>query len=375
MRLLELHIRQFRNLERISIEPPEGPVLFWGDNAQGKTNLLEAIYYLSAGRSFRTRNERECLAWDAPPDDPAVVRGTLEREGVPRELRVVLSQGEKRLFALGKPLARLAELYGQLNAVLFTPGDLELAQGGPAARRRFLDSELSQVSRPYLCALQRYAQALRQRNALLRSGRPLSDMAPDMAAYEALMAESGAEILAARRLALAELGERAAQAYARFGAGESLELRYKPFARGDSPAEQGMSDAEWFRGRLEASQAEDARLGQTRIGPHRDDFSILLDGKSAHDFASQGQQRSCALALRLAEAEWMADRTGERPILLLDDLASELDAGRRERLIEALRDAGQVFMTTTRPGDFGAGFGFAASWRVRRGELSMEREQ
>jgi len=370
MRLRELRLRFFRNLRHIDLELPAGPILIWGDNAQGKTNLLEAIYCLATGRSFRTRNDRECLAWDAPAEEPASIRGRVERRDGPREIKVVLHQGEKRLFLDGKPLARLAELLGELNAVLFTPADLQIVQGSPAARRRFLDLGLSQVSRPYLASLQTFSQALRQRNALLRARQPLPALEGELAPYEALMAAAAAEILQFRAKALEDLARRAAQAYAEFGAGERLGLAYRHFLRDDvAAADTEASMADRYRRRLEADRAEDSRQGATRTGPHRDDFILTLDGKSAQDYASQGQQRCCALALRLAEAGLMAERAGEEPILLLDDLASELDAGRRRRLLETLRSEAQVFLTTTRPGDFPREMGFAAAWTVQAGAV------
>ncbi|MCX7014027.1 MAG: DNA replication/repair protein RecF [Candidatus Sumerlaeota bacterium] len=328
MLLRELRARRFRNLREIDLRFPDGPVLFWGDNAQGKTNLLEAIYFLATGRSFRSRNDRECVAWDAPPDEAASVAGQIERADARREIRVVLYQGEKRLFLDGKPLARLAELFGELNAVLFTPADLQIIQGGPSARRRFLDLELSQISPAYLAALQRYNQALRHRNALLRGGRPLERIALDLAPYEAIMAEAAGEILRHRAAALEDLGRRAARAHAEFGAGERLEISYRHFMRNDG-ADAREDVVEKYRSRLEADRADDLRQGATRSGPHRDDFLLTLDGRSAQDFASQGQQRSCALALRIAEVGLMEARRGEAPLLLLDDVGSELDAGRR----------------------------------------------
>jgi DNA replication and repair protein RecF len=297
------------------------------------------------------------------------VTGTARRRHGERKIRLILYEGDKRLFLDGQPLDRLAELFGELNAVLFTPGDLGIVQGGPSLRRRFLDLELCQVSRPYLEALQRYTLGLRQRNALLRSGQSLDRLAPSLEAYEGPMAEAAADILAARREALDDLARRAAEAYSSFGAGEKLEIRYEHFLRQEKgePHEAGA-----FRKRLEDDRKEDLRIGSTRCGPHRDDFRISLDGHNAHDYASQGQQRSVALALRIAEVGLMAERTGDRPVLLLDDLASELDSGRRQRLLEMLHGGGQVFMTTTRPSDFPDDMGFAASWKVSQGELEKD---
>jgi len=372
MHLSHLRVRNFRNLTQSDLEPPPGPILIWGDNAQGKTNLLESIYFLAAGRSFRARQDRECVSWKTPPDQPAIIRGTAQRETSAREIKVTLYQGEKRLFLDGSPLSRLTELIGELTVVLFTPADLNIVQGGPAARRGYLDQELCQISPDYLTALQNYGRALRQRNALLRSGRALERIAAAMGPFETLMAESAVQIRSERAKALQELTQGAAQAYRSFGAGERLEISYTHFLRNENLA-TAQSDSERYREMLEASRPEDLRTGATRQGPHRDDFVITLDGKSAHQFGSQGQQRSCVLALRVAEVEWMAKRSGEKPVLMLDDLGSELDPGRRSRLLETLGGASQVFLTATHPGDFPQGLDFAATWNIQAGEIRADR--
>jgi len=354
MHLAHLNLSHFRNLRRIDLDLPEGLILFFGENAQGKTNLLEAIYFLATGRSFRTRNERECIAWEATDEEPTVMRGQVRRRDLAREIKVVLYQGAKRLFLDNANLARLAELFGEMNCVLFTPGDLQIVQGSPALRRRFMDMEISQFSRPYLFALQRYVTALRQRNALLRSDRPVEQMAADFEPYEALMAEAAVEIQSIRATVLEDLGRRAEEIYAAFGGGERMEMAYRHFLRSlhEEEDEDEKRPLEAYKWRLARDRAEDRRMGGTRLGPHRDDFVLTLDGRNAQEFGSQGQQRSCALALRIAEVGLMEERTGERPILLLDDLASELDPGRRVRLLEMLKGKGQVFLTTTRREDF-----------------------
>lgn len=368
MHLSRLELRNFRNLSRIELDLPEGLVLFWGENAQGKTNLLEAIYFLATGRSFRTRNERECIAWNAGDDNPTILRGRVERAQMTRDIRVVLYQGAKRLFLDGATLTRLAELFGEMNAVLFTPADLQIVQSAPSARRRFIDLEISQFSRPYLNALQQYAIALKQRNALLRSDRPLEQMAGEFEPYEALMADSAMEIQSIRQSVLAELAERASAIYAAFGSGETMGLVYRHCLRHLQDEEDaGLAPHEAYRWRLSQDRQEDRRMGGTRMGPHRDDFLITLDGRSAQEFGSQGQQRSCVLALRVAEVALMEARTGHRPILLLDDLASELDPGRRARLLEMLKGKGQVFLTTTRREDFPVDL--AASFEVSEGQV------
>ncbi len=367
MHCSRLSVRLFRNLRQIDLDLPEGAILFWGENAQGKTNLLETIYFLATGRSFRTRSERECIAWDANDEDPTIIRGMVARRDIQREIRVILYQGAKRLFLDGANLPRVGDLFGELTAVLFTPGDLQIVQGGPGLRRRFLDMEISQFSRPYLNALQRYAQALRQRNVLLRMDRPMQEMDAALEPYELLMAESAFVIQSMRASFLADLGQRASAIYASFGGGEAMGLIYRHFLRFLQEDEEPTLAA--YRSRLARDRLEDRRAGGTRLGPHRDDFLLTLDGRNAQEFGSQGQQRSCALSLRIAEVGLMEERTGERPILLLDDLASELDEGRRMRLLEMLRGKGQIFLTTTRREDFPSSTAMALSLEIKDGAV------
>ncbi len=253
-----------------------------------------------------------------------------------------------------------------MNAVLFTPTDLQIIQGGPALRRRFLDMEISQFSRPYLSELQRFTHALRRRNALLRSDRPIDQLAKDFESYERLIAESSMEIHRIRASVIDDLARRASEIYSLFGGGETMGMTYRHFLRlldekdGDDP----LQAIQW---RLSRDRLNDRRMGGTRLGPHRDDFLLTLNGKNAQEFGSQGQQRSCALALRIAEVALMEERTGHRPVLLLDDLASELDQGRRLRLLQMLSEKGQVFLTTTRKEDFP--MDLTAAHEVRNGEI------
>jgi DNA replication and repair protein RecF len=297
-----------------------------------------------------------------------------------------------------RPLDRLAALWGQLRAVLFTPDDLQLVKGAPGERRRYLDVALSQISSDFLFHLQRYNQALRQRNALLK--RPDMDrrqLRENLAAWESQLAEHGIPIMQARADFIAALEPRAARLYERIASGEAGESGGAP-ARDETAGEKaatpstastlstpsaaprpasstGSAEAEKlrlayvntlrlempapaeearvrFRDRLSENLEDDLRRGQTSVGPHRDDFNLYLSGKTVRDFGSQGQVRSCVLALRLAEVIEMESRTGEPPLVLLDDLASELDPLRKKRVLGLLHPQWQTFLTTTRLEDF-----------------------
>jgi DNA replication and repair protein RecF len=346
MQINELTVRDFRNLHHIEQTFDSGLNVIMGRNAQGKTNLLEAMYMLVTGRSFRTRNERELVPWDRADYVATIVRADVStRTGRDRYL-LSFNRTQKFISVNDVPIGRLGELVGRLNAVLFTPADLELVQGAPQQRRRFLDLCLSQTSRTTLQALQRYDQALRQRNMLLKVHAQRRNVAQELAPYAEELATMGALVMARRAAALAELSEAAAVFYEQIaGRNEQMELRYRPSVTAATANEVELREA--IREALARSLGEDLGRGTTGMGPHRDDFVFYLGGKDARDFASQGQQRTCVLALKLAELAMLAKTRGEPPVLFLDDLMSELDAERRERLLECLPREAQTFLTTT----------------------------
>lgn len=384
MHLESLRIDQFRCVPRFARALEPGGILIVGDNASGKTSLLEAVFYLVTGRSFRTRYDNDCVPWGSPSSSLATIQGRVRRRaGDSCRLVVALGAGVKSVRIDDKPLAQLAGLWGHLQAVLFTPDDLQLIKGAPGERRRYLDMALSQIDPKFLFHLQRYNQALRQRNALLkRSDRFTETLRDDIAPWDEQLIEHGAAVMRGRQAFLAGLEPRAARIYARIALTgdaqpssepsnaaevslspskplpEALSLRYVPSLRGVS-FENDQETRTLFRKMLHSTLEEDVRRNATTNGPHRDDFVALLSGKPARDFGSQGQVRSCVLALRLAEVQEMEARTGDSPLVLLDDVASELDPARKKRVLELLDPAWQTFMTTTRPDDFPPGVAFS----------------
>jgi DNA replication and repair protein RecF len=369
MHLENLTIYSFRCLREFESDLPPGRIVVVGDNAKGKTSLLEAVFYLVTGRSFRTRYDNDCVPWNAEPGTMAAIRGRVRRasEGDSCRLAVTIGAGVKSVRIDDQPIERLGELWGRLHAVLFTPDDLQLVKGGPGERRRYLDVGLSQISRDFLFHLQRYNQALRQRNALLKQGGAMGEdeLRSHAAPWDLQLVEHGVPIMQARQDFIVALEPRAAQLYDRIAGcegegadgGETLRLRYSSFLREDALADAAKARKQ-FHQALEKTLDDDVRRGQTETGPHRDELAVLLGGKPARDFASQGQVRSCVLALRLAEVIEMQSRTGESPLVLLDDLASELDPARKERVLSLLDPAWQTFLTTTRESDFPAGAEF-----------------
>lgn len=373
MILSRLKIHNFRNIARADIELGPGITLFWGANAQGKTTLLEAVYYLATGRSFRTRNDRECLPWNAPAGTVARVEGRVEQADACRHLAVALTDRTKYAWMDGKALARLTDLIGHLTVVLFTPADIAIVTGPPALRRRYLDGALCQVSTLYLLSLQRYTEALRQRNAMLRAKDRWTVETPERAQTDSwadLLVEHGVEVSLRRREALRTLADMAGRLYAEIAPDDGpLELAYRSASAIEVDDDREAASVR-FRQRLQEVAETEKERGQTLVGPHRDDFAITIGGRDAREYGSQGQQRSVALALRLAQVHWMAEAMGEKPILLVDDLGSELDRDRRSRLLPLFSAGAQTLATTAeRPDLLGRLIGAERVIEVRKGRL------
>lgn len=357
MRLNRVTIERFRLLEEVVLEPGPGINVIAGGNAQGKTSILEAILYCTTTRSHRTRQDRELVQHGAEG-----FRLRLEATRASRAVAIeaITWQGARRVKVQGATLSRVSDLLGQAHVVFFVPEDIEMVRGAAAARRRFLDMELSQIMPTYLHALQRYRQVLRQRNELLRTRRVDEDQ---LAAWDAPLAQHAGVIIRERRAFLEELAEGAEAAYARIAPAERLRVAYAPSAAcGESLAEL-----------LVQRRALDIRHGVTGRGPHRDEVDLFVGERPARAFGSQGQQRTAALALKLAEVELVQRRSGEYPVLMLDDVLSELDADRSRRLFDTLDDAVQCLLTTTDLTLSHAVFGErAAHFRVEAGRLAHE---
>lgn len=382
MRVRRLQLADYRNFSRLDFSLPTGPVVIVGANAEGKSNLLEAVYLLSTMRSPRADSDGELIRWQAAQVEgaPPLARLVAEVEGRSGPLRlemvIVARSGDLGSFAArsaGVPRAnkvvrvngvarRLADAVGQLNAVLFTAHDMEVIDGPPSLRRRYLDITISQVDGGYLRALQRYAKVLLQRNHLLKRVQEGSARREELAFWSQELVREGSYIIRARALTVASLGPLAAAAHAALTEGqEELALVYQPQLGG---AVDGLQAASLSRGELAAAFAQavgqwgerEIRAGVSLLGPHRDDLLFHLNGISAATFASRAQQRTIALALRLAEARYLLERRGESPVLLLDDVLSELDGRRRAAVLAAIADYEQVLVTATELDRFLADF-------------------
>ncbi len=345
----KIELNYFRNYEHLSFEPHEGINLFFGKNGSGKTNLLEAIHYCALGKSHRVSQDAPVIfAGEKSGSCSVSVRGKWGKS----EIGVRLQQGEARGKSVSidrKKVTKLSEMMGVLRCVIFSPEDLNLIKEGPSDRRRFLDMMISQISRSYFVALQQYRLAMEQRNAILRNSRALQQ-APDpmIEDFEASMADQAGVIYRERKRIISMMAERCGDIYQEICGkkDETFRVQYHSFLKKEeNPAE--------LTRMLRESRLDDQRQGLTSVGPHRDDLMLSLNTKSMKMFASQGQMRTAALALKLSQLHILTEISGESPVLLLDDVMSELDLQRRMNL---LRDIGsiQTFITFSDEGDLDA---------------------
>jgi DNA replication and repair protein RecF len=362
--LRRVSIREFRNLGRLDLRLPPDGVAVIGDNGQGKTNLLEAIYYLQLLRSMRGARDNDLTAFGAAGFHVAAdVVGAERREvsvGYERQTK------RKRVLLDGAEPAKLSEALGALPSVVVAPSDVQLVAGGPAERRRFLDVVLSLSSRRYLFALQRYRGALLRRNAALRE---LSRSGRDQKAievWEPALAEHGAVLWLERNAWVASSAPEFSRLCSAIGEAGDSRMRYVSTLAPDEPPEVQLSRA------LAAQRPNDIRRGLTHAGPHRDDLELTLGGRELRLFGSGGQQRTAAIALRMLEGATLRARFGAEPLLLLDDPFAELDARRSARILELLRDAGlgQTILAVPRSSDIPPELTRLERWRVSAGELS-----
>jgi DNA replication and repair protein RecF len=351
-----LRLRDFRNYLRLDAEFSPGCHLFLGNNAQGKTNILEAIYLLATLRSFRGVGGAQLVRHGARG---YFVGATVVGQGT-SEIKAYWSTSERKLSLNERPVRRLGDYLGVFRAVVFCMEDLALVKGTARGRRRFLDLILSQTVPGYLALLMRFAQALKSRNALLK--QPVPDEA-QLDGFSAELVAAGTAIMEARRDVSPRIAPLVRLAFRRIaGDADDLAFEYQPGVRGD------------FAVALAGSRARERALRTTIVGPHRDDIQMLVNERSAAQYASEGQKRTLAVALKLAQAEYLSGMHGTPPALLIDDVMGELDAGRRAAFVplldRAFRAGGQVFMTCTEenwPRELGREL---VRWNVRAGELA-----
>jgi len=353
--LAHLRLRDFRNYPRLDVDFSPGFHLLLGDNAQGKTNILEAIYLMATLRSFRGVGGAQMIRHG---QKGYFVGGNVVGQGE-HEIKIYWSARERKLALDSQPVKRLSDYLGALRAVVFCTEDLHLVKGTARARRRFLDLLLAQTQPGYLPLLQRYLRAVRARNALLKQ-RTTDEAALDSFSQE--LVKLGDEIIRARRELAPKFSPLARLAYRRISNdAEELRIEYQPSVKKDFAVE------------LAQSRPREQSYRSTLVGPHRDELQLLLNEKSAAQFGSEGQKRTLAMALKMAQAEYLTGIHGSPPILLIDDVMGELDVKRRSGFLplleQARRTGGQVFMTATEenwPRELGKDL---QRWEVRAGML------
>lgn len=350
MRILALRVHGVRNLEPLLLEPAPRFNVFHGDNGQGKTNLLETIYVVAALRSFRTARLADIIQFGA---EAAHIGARVERGGLERLYEVAIEPHARRVRIDGKATRPLSRYFGELNAVLFAPEDLQLPRGAPAERRRFLDRAVFHRHAAFMVLAQDHDKVLRSRNVLLRDvasgARAARVVEAQLQVYDEQLARLAADIVEVRLRYLDELRPRFVAAFETIArAGVPADLRYVGAPEiVEAPASER---AEVLHRLLAASRARDLARGATSVGPHRDDLLFAFGGRDGGAFASQGQLRALVLAWKTAELDLLTEVHGEAPILLLDDVSSELDPQRNQYLFEFLSQRpSQCFITTTHP--------------------------
>lgn len=335
MYIERLSLQNFRNYsdETFSFIPQTN--LLYGENAQGKTNALEALYLFSIGKSFRTGQDREMIRFGEEAARAELVFSDAKRR---QKIEIILRRDRKKQIKInGVVLRKLSELVGRLNVVLFCPEELGLVKEGPNIRRRFADIALSQLRPNYYHVLGLYHKVLEQRNSLLRKMKYEKNpaLAETMFVWNEKLAAYGVQIAAYRKEFLEKLEQYAKKVHYEIS-GEELSVSYRT----------KVGSKEEFLQKLSSNLAGEAEQGYTLYGPHRDDILLCINGQDAKSFASQGQQRTVVLSLKLAQADFLYEETGEYPVLLLDDIMSELDAGRRAYLAKKILNK-QVVITCT----------------------------
>ena len=334
MNIRSIELKNFRNYENLEISFDEGTNILFGDNAQGKTNILEAAYMSGTTKSHKGSRDKEMIRFG---EEEAHLKTVVARGGREYQIDMHLKKNRAKGIAIDKiPIKKASELFGILNIVFFSPEDLNIIKSGPAERRRFLDSELCQLDRIYLADLTNYNKILAQRNKLLKDMiyRPgLSDTLP---VWDMQLIETGKKIIRRRKQFVDELREIVSDIHYRISGGkEELFLKYEPNI-----------DDIFFEDELSRAKEKDKKLCQTSVGPHRDDLLFSIGDVDIRKYGSQGQQRTSALSLKLSEIELVRKSISDTPVLLLDDVLSELDSSRQNYLLNKISDT-QTIITCT----------------------------
>ncbi len=334
MVIKSLELADFRNYKELNINFDTGTNILYGDNAQGKTNILEAIYISATTKSHKGSKDKEVINFDK---EEAHIRTCLEKENVEYRVDMHLRKNKSKGIAIDKQkIKKAAELIGLLNVVFFSPEDLSIIKSGPSERRRFADMELCQLDNFYLYNLNHYNRIINQRNKLLKDLYFHPELKENLDIWDMQLVSFGSKIIERREAFAGQLCEIIKDIHSRLSGGkEELIIKYEPDV-----------SIEDFERRMKENQGKDIHSKVTGTGPHRDDFSFIVNGIDIRRFGSQGQQRTAALSLKLSEIELVKKITGDTPVLLLDDVLSELDSNRQNYLLNSIGDI-QTIITCT----------------------------
>ncbi|RSK25438.1 DNA replication/repair protein RecF [Bacillus sp. HMF5848] len=345
MYITDLQLVHYRNYEKLDITFENKVNVILGENAQGKTNVMESIYVLAMAKSHRTSSDKEIISWD---EEYAKIVGRVQKRQTSLPLEIILSKKGKKVRSNHIEQSKLSQYIGQMNVVMFAPEDLNLVKGSPQVRRRFIDMEIGQVSAVYLHALSQYQKILQQRNSLLKQMQ--INKRKDFALLDVIteqFIEMAVKIVKKRYEFLVLLQEWAQPIHKGISRGlETLEIQYKPSVDVSDKADLSKMVTEYTE-KYESIKTREIDRGVSLFGPNRDDLAFYVNGKDVQTFGSQGQQRTTALSLKLAEIELIHAEIGEYPILLLDDVLSELDDFRQSHLLDTIQGKVQTFVTTT----------------------------
>ena len=334
MIIKSIELNNFRNYEKLHIEFEEGTNILYGDNAQGKTNILEAVYLSGTTKSHKGSKDKEMIRFDC---EESHIRTIVEKNEKEYQIDMHLRNRGSKGVAINKlPIKKASELFGILNIVFFSPEDLNIIKNGPAERRRFLDLELCQLDKVYLSDLTKYNKILNQRNKLLKDIYFRPDLIETLPVWDMQLIETGRNIINRRKVFIEELNEIIGEIHSNITGGkENIFIKYEPNI-----------DDIFFEDELLKAKQKDLKLSQTTVGPHRDDMLFSIEGVDIRKYGSQGQQRTAALSLKLSEIEIVKKSIHNTPVLLLDDVLSELDSNRQNYLLNSISDI-QTIITCT----------------------------
>lgn len=339
MIIKSLKLKNYRNYDLLNLEFDECTNIFYGDNAQGKTNILESVYLTGTTKSHRGTKDRDLIKFG---QEEAHVETIVEKRGVPFKIDIHLKKNSPKGIAINKiPIKRASELFGIINIVFFSPEDLNIIKNGPSERRRFMDLELAQLDKVYLNDLSNYNRIVNQRNKLLKDMYDRKDLLETLDVWDIQLITYGNRVMERRKLFIDQMNSIIGSVHEKLTGGkEKIKLLYEPSIKNGD-----------FEDMLLKNRERDIRMKSTSIGPHRDDICFMCEDMDIRRFGSQGQQRTAALSLKLAEIELVKQEINDTPILLLDDVLSELDKHRQNYLLDSIRDI-QTLITCTGVDDF-----------------------